>query len=223
MENLKRKWNEPELTGCSLKWIGIMAMLIDHIGAVFFPDIWIFRAIGRISFPIFAFTTAVGFMYTHNIFRYGMRLLLLAIISEPIFDMTFYGTPIFLLHQNVFFTLAVGVWMLYIWIQTDNLIFRGISVILLMILTELLKTDYNSMGLLMILIFYCFYNENLKRNILIAVVNILLMGKIQIFAVCSLLPISMYKGEEGRKMKKVFYIIYPLHLLLLSVIRGIIG
>ena len=40
----------------TLKMIAIVAMLIDHIGAVLFPQIEILRIIGRIAFPIFAFT-----------------------------------------------------------------------------------------------------------------------------------------------------------------------
>ena len=42
----------------TLKMIAIVAMLIDHIGAVLFPQIEILRIIGRIAFPIFAETIA---------------------------------------------------------------------------------------------------------------------------------------------------------------------
>ena len=36
-----------------LKCIAITAMLIDHIGGAFFPQVGIFRWIGRLAFPIF--------------------------------------------------------------------------------------------------------------------------------------------------------------------------
>ena len=208
-----------EITSFALKWIGIVSMIVDHIGRMFFPDIWVFTAIGRLAFPIFAFLTAVGFMYTANIFRYGIRLFLLALLSEPIFDYAFFGTFFYPDRQNVFFTLTLAVWMLYLWISVNNLAVRWIAVILIMLISETLATDYNSMGLLMILIFYCFNNENMKQNILVAAVNILLMGRIQMFGALALIPISLYKGEQGRKMKWLFYSMYPLHLLCLIVIR----
>ncbi len=219
MDNLKRQWSKMEITSFALKWIGIVSMIVDHIGRMFFPDIWVFTAIGRLAFPIFAFLTAVGFMYTANIFRYGIRLFLLALLSEPIFDYAFFGTFFYPDRQNVFFTLTLAVWMLYLWISVNNLAVRWIAVILIMLISETLATDYNSMGLLMILIFYCFYNENMKQNILVAAVNILLMGRIQMFGALALIPISLYKGEQGRKMKWLFYSMYPLHFLCLIVIR----
>lgn len=68
--------------------------------------------------------------------------------------------------------------------------------------SRIFATDYSSMGLLMILFCYCFYNENLKRDISLAAVNVLLMGGRQMFAVLSLIPLHLYSGEKGRDMKK---------------------
>ena len=53
-----------------LKIIALITMLIDHIGLVFFPGIEIFRIIGRISFPIFAFMIAEGCEHTENKKKY---------------------------------------------------------------------------------------------------------------------------------------------------------
>ena len=121
MDNLKRQWSKMEITSFALKWIGIVSMIVDHIGRMFFPDIWVFTAIGRLAFPIFALLTAVGFMYTANIFRYGIRLFLLALLSEPIFDYAFFGTFFYPDRQNVFFTLVEWV----ILIKSVNLLCEG--------------------------------------------------------------------------------------------------
>lgn len=215
--------NKPEITACQLKWIGLITMVIDHIGLLFFQDLWILDVIGRISFPIFAFTTAVGFMYTKNITKYGLRILAFAVVSEPFYDLAFFGTPVYMGRQNVLFTFALGVLMLYLWLYFENIVFRCLSVLLVLLAAELLATDYNSMGLLMILFCYCFYNENLKRDIAVALINLLLMGGRQIFAVLALIPLHLYRGEKGRDMKAVFYLFYPLHLALLAGIRWWIG
>ena len=47
-----------------LKIIAAISMLLDHIGLILFPSIEIFRILGRIAFPIFAFTIAEGAKYT---------------------------------------------------------------------------------------------------------------------------------------------------------------
>mgnify|MGYP002581591684 FL=1 len=72
-----------------LKILAIITMTIDHIGAIIYPNIDAFRIIGRISFPIFCFLLVEGFKHTHNRFRYFIRLLLFAIITQPIYDYAF--------------------------------------------------------------------------------------------------------------------------------------
>ena len=49
-----------------LKIIAFVAMVIDHIGTVLFPDYVIFKIIGRIAFPIFSFFVAEGYFYTRS-------------------------------------------------------------------------------------------------------------------------------------------------------------
>ena len=68
-----------------LKLIAIITMTIDHVGAVIFPDYQILRIIGRIAFPIFAYCIAVGCIYTKNIGKYALRVLLLAILIQPLY------------------------------------------------------------------------------------------------------------------------------------------
>ena len=63
-----------------LKLIAIAAMLIDHIGGAFFPEVGVFRWIGRLAFPIFCYCMTVGLLYTRDIKRYLGRLGLFALI-----------------------------------------------------------------------------------------------------------------------------------------------
>ena len=41
------------IDGFWLKMLAVVTMLIDHIGAIFFPGVLWIRAIGRLSFPIY--------------------------------------------------------------------------------------------------------------------------------------------------------------------------
>ena len=61
-----------------LKLIAILSMLLDHIGAVFFPEHPAFRWVGRLAFPIFCYCMTVGLLYTRDIKRYLGRLGLFA-------------------------------------------------------------------------------------------------------------------------------------------------
>lgn len=64
-------------------------MTLDHIGIIFFPNIIFFRIIGRMSFPLFAYCTASGCIFTKNIKKYILRLFVLGFISQPIYIWAF--------------------------------------------------------------------------------------------------------------------------------------
>ncbi|MBQ8559306.1 MAG: hypothetical protein IJ439_04910 [Tyzzerella sp.] len=199
----------------TLKMIAIVSMLIDHIGAVLFPQYEIFRILGRLAFPIFAYTLVEGFMHTHDVKKYMLRLGALALISEIPFDLAFNGAILEFGHQNVFFTLFLGILMLYLALRAPTNWQRVITIVAMLVLADLLRTDYSSMGLLMIFWFYQFRENKLVKYIGIALVNVLCMGGIQIYAILSLIPIALHNGEQGRKCKAFFYGFYPVHLLVL--------
>lgn len=56
-----------------LKWIGILSMVIDHVGYIFFPEEEWFRSVGRLAFPIFAYLIAEGTLRTSNKKQYSKR------------------------------------------------------------------------------------------------------------------------------------------------------
>jgi len=85
-----------------LEIIAMATMLIDHIGAVFFPELVFLRIIGRISFPIYCFLLVRGYHHTSSFRKYLLRLILLAIVSQPIYTRLFDEVRL-----NVIFTLAV--------------------------------------------------------------------------------------------------------------------
>ena len=69
----------------SAELIAIAAMLIDHIGGAFFPEVGVFRWIGRLAFPIFCYCLTVGLLYTHDVRKYLTRLGIFALVSQPFY------------------------------------------------------------------------------------------------------------------------------------------
>lgn len=217
MQLIKNK----DVSNGQLKILALISMTIDHIGAIFFPDIILFRILGRIAFPIYCFLIVEGFYYTSSKKRYFYRLMLLAFISEIPFDLAFFNTIFFFNHQNVFFTLAIGLLVITICDKKkDNIIFSGIVCISGMILAFMLNTDYSYYGILMICFFYYFRRNTLECIISQGVINIALMGNVQSAAVFALIPIELYNGRQGAgKWKLFFYSFYPIHLCILFIIN----
>lgn len=219
MEQITKKMG---INSFTLKLIAVFSMLIDHVGAVFFPEQVLFRVIGRLAFPILAYLLVEGFFYTHDVKRYMYRMGMLALLSEIPFDLTANGVILEFGHQNVFFTLFIGLVMMYFLLKTAG---RGQMIIvslLFFLIADALRADYGGVGVLMILCFYLFREDMLWKVISVVFVNVALMGGIQMFAVFALLPIYLHNGKQGRRMKWFFYGFYPVHLLILFLVRMMI-
>ena len=203
----------------TLKMIAIVSMLIDHIGAVLFPQITIFRMIGRIAFPIFAYTIVEGFVHTHDLKKFIIRLGIFALVSEIPFDLAFFGKIIEFGHQNVFFTLLLGVVMLTLYVKARNVTQQLSIVAVTILVSRLLNVDYQGTAILMIFLFYYLREKKLEKLFAVGMLILLVSGKIQLFSLLAFIPIALYNGERGPKMKAFFYAFYPVHLLALYLIR----
>lgn len=206
----------------TLKMIGLVTMLIDHIGMILFPDVILFRIIGRLAFPIFAYVLVEGFCYTKDIHKYMLRLLIFALISEVPFDLATKGKVFSLESQNVMFTLLLGILMLYFYLKTRSLVGKCMLLILFLLIAEFCRVDYSSMGLAMIWVFYLLRDEKLQKTIGITIINLILMGGVQAFGALAMVPISLHNRRQGIRAKWLFGLFYPLHLLALYLISRVI-
>ena len=210
-----------------LKLLAIITMLIDHIGAIFFPHIDPFRMVGRLAFPLFCFFISEGLIYTSNLKKYLKRLFLFALISEVPYDLAFHGTVFFPGNQNVFFTLFLGlaaISFLHTYFDArpvSALLFAGACVLL----AGALHTDYGWFGVLVIIIFYCARQYRTRGVITFAFLNTgfgLMTGTLQLYAAAAAIPIVLYNGKKGKlNWKYFFYAFYPVHLLLLYFVHTV--
>ncbi len=209
-----------------LKIIGIITMFIDHYHYIIGGPL-ILNIIGRIAFPIFAFSLVEGFFHTRDFKKYIGRILICAIILQApsiIFKLDY---PV-----NIFFTLLTG--LIIMKIYHSGKIHFLIKIILIGGLTYIAKRydfDYEIYGILTIVIFNIFRGKKILIFSSFLILNIITVLKseifnlkeIQIYSIFSLIPIFAYNGEKGKNMKYFFYFFYPVHFLILEGIKEIIG
>ena len=212
------------MSGFLLKCIGILTMTIDHVGAIWFPQVEWLRWVGRLAFPIFCFFLVEGWDKTRDRRNYLLRLLMFAVLSEIPFQwgihqrVGFYG-------QNVLFTLLLGAVAMILWEigQKGNRWVSIFGIAGICLLAEFLQTDYASFGVLMILGYFVFQGNFRRQALVMTVLTIgfALSGRMwvgEIAALVALLPLYRYNGQRGRGMKYFFYVFYPVHLLLLRAV-----
>lgn len=217
------------LSNFDLKIIAIITMTIDHIGAIMYPNIDIFRIIGRISFPIFAFLLVEGFRHTSNKLKYFLRLLLFAVITQPIYDYAFNNREL-----NILFTFSLSFLLLsslefikkiinkyskgienYLY----KTVFYSLTYILFVLFSIILNVDYQALGISLVFIFYLVPNLYLSFLLYLLAVIFLATNTIQFYSLLSFICIYLYNDKKGNNIKYFFYLYYSLHLLILKMLQ----
>ena len=234
------------LSSNMLRIIAVAFMLSDHIWATYmsFGD-WM-TYVGRMAFPIFAFQIAEGYLHTSNFKKYALRLLGFAVVTEIPFNL-FYSSRVFNpYHQNVLFTLLLGLMAISVIDKmkknrkAKNIALSVLWLALICVASIVSFVDYGFLGVLTVVMFYLLrgfpfaWLAQLAAMVLINIVffeglvfNVEIFGRTfeipsQGFAVLSLVPIWLYAGKKGRTSKLMqygFYAFYPVHMLVLYLIK----
>lgn len=230
MEKFK---NLQKINGSQLKYIAFASMFIDHFNkAIITPFLTgtgplnvitrIFDILGRIAFPIFAFMIVEGFFKTKSRWKYLRNLLVFATISEIPYDMFQSAVFINTRSQNILWGLALGLFTIMI---IDKLkekikkrpvwIFVSIIIVALSSLgSMLISADYEYYAIIIIYIYYLFYDKRLLASGL----GYLVIIK-EIYSILGFATVLLYNGEKGKQNKVFNYLFYPVHLLILGIIR----
>ena len=234
------------ISATTLRLLAMFFMLLDHMWATVVPgNNWMTYA-GRLAFPIFAFQLVEGFYHTSNRKEYFKRLLILALISEIPFNLVAMSSPIFPFHQNTVFTLLLGLWAIS---EIDNarkirtkpaMAKAGFILLTVWLLGLLGFVDYGWKGVMTVVAFYVFHDgrfSKIGQFISLLLLNVILFEgqsfalfngayylPTQVFALLALIPIWLYDGRKGfggKRFQYAAYLFYPIHLLVLHLLRTI--
>lgn len=211
------------MTAFDIKLIAILTMVIDHIGLFFFPNVILFRVIGRLAFPLFAWLIANGAYHTKNINIYLKRLFIFALISQIPYLLANQQIDPNFSQLNIFFTLFLGLLAIKVIKQTKNKKLWVCIALTTSLFGELMSVSYGAFGVLSIIFFYIFFKDfkkmALAQSLLIFVYLFkappILLAYINLVSLGSLAFIYFYNKKEGPKAKYLFYIFYPAQYLVI--------
>ncbi|MGO1580737.1 MAG: TraX family protein [Peptoniphilaceae bacterium] len=222
------------ISGSTLKIIALISMFLDHIGGgilkefkIIFKNsnfindlnlLYIFlRGIGRIAFPLYMYLLIVGYKKTRNVKKYFIRLLLFGLISEIPFDLLFFGEILEFTHQNIFFELAMIILLFMFIDKVQSFLMKIFITLLIGFIAQALNLDYGVFGIIAALIMYLNYGDRKKEAISIVPAFFFEINYPTIFIPAIL--VYFYNGKRGINLKYLFYTFYPLHLLILYLLK----
>ena len=219
-----------------LRVIALVCMMIDHTGLALFPDLLIFRCIGRLSFPIYCFLLVQGYIHTRDVAAYGRRLTLLAILSEIPHDLLIFGRTFSPADQNVLFSLLLGLMALYSAdLLRENSLQASLMVCLLCLCAMAANVSYGWLSIALCLCMYYTHGKQMSFTLSVGGALLLysltqLLGGVAyswvLTSLCALfsLPLLLaYNGKPGTRhpaLTWMFYTAYPLHIIALVVLRA---
>ena len=213
----------------TLKIIAAASMLLDHIGYMFVPGWSPYRMIGRLAFPIFAFLIVEGALHTRDFKKYVSRIAVFALISEIPYDLAIFAIPVYWGQCNILVTFLIG--LLCIKVMQKLLVHFNFSPVGYAMGTavflggaaaaRLLHTDYEIYGVMLIYVFYVFRDRKVTKTLL-AILVFATMPFLYFPAAASLVLIWFYNDERGYNptwLRWGFYLFYPVHLIILYIVR----
>ncbi|MBO4251682.1 MAG: hypothetical protein J5911_03360 [Clostridia bacterium] len=219
------------LNGNALKIIALAAMTVDHIGMLFFPYSVVFRIIGRLAMPIFAFMIAEGCTYSKHRVKYFALVFGIGVIC-----VAGYLIAEGELYLNILLTFSLSIVIIYGLDYAARVkrtsayllpaLFVVVSAFLNYALPKIandpeLTLDYGFFGTLLPVAIYVFKDFRLKLVALALILTLIAfdIGWVEWWGYLALVLLAFYDGTRGKlNLKYLFYLYYPLHFVVIYAI-----
>ena len=220
------------LSGNALKLLAALFMTADHVGLMFFPRVELFRIVGRLAYPIFAYMIAEGCKYTRSRKRYFLMLFGLATACQIVyflFDGSMYLSILFTFSLSILTVYALDALKQSPGLRTA-LVFAA-AVVSVYGLNRVFEIDYGFWGC-MVPVFASLPTRTKHDKLPIRALALGLgliplamdLGGIQYYSLLAVPLLLLYSGSRGKwKLKYFFYVFYPAHLVVLQGIQMLLG
>lgn len=207
------------LTGNQLKLLAMLAMTCDHVGLQLFPHVPLLRILGRLALPVYAFMIAEGCRYTHDRRKYLARLASLAMLCQIVYFFAM-GS----LYMCILVTFSLSVALIWAWESGKPWVGPAATAAVFVICVVLpdwipgFQVDYGLPGVLLPVLLYFGKPRWLFLCLGLALLA-LSAGGIQWWAFAAVPLLMLYNGQRGKyRMGRLFYLYYPVHLVILYLI-----
>lgn len=221
-----------------LKYIAMICMLCDHIGMLFFEpfagksalfgevfDVPL-RTLGRWSFPLFLFCLIQGYFHTHNKVAYAKRLLIAAVLAEIPYDFGTTGHCFVWTQNNIMWTMGMIVFMCLLYDKAREqkelcvrICYCGIIWSVFAWLAYFTHVEYGFAAITAATVLYFYREKQTFGYGLSLLVLTILFSPVEALALPTVLLIHFYNQQKGKQFKYLFYVFYPLHLVILQIIH----
>ncbi len=200
------------------------------------------RIVGRLAFPLFAFLITEGFIHTSDFKKYILRMGIFAVLSELPRDLALSGKLLEFDTQNVLFTWVIALGTLFFIKQYEDkaavlkaspeaedttsdrirdknemkAMFAKLGIALGgAIVAFFLKVDYSAPGVLCVALMYIYRADKLIMTVW-GNAPLVFLSRDSLIGLLSYPFIKKYNGSRGSGINKyVFYVLYPVHLLVI--------
>ncbi len=237
------------LSANTIKILAVICMIIDHIGYMILPQIKLLNIIGRLAFPLFAYFIAEGCKYTKNKLKHFMLILSLGVLFQSVYFIYFgvvgllnifltFSVSIFLIY--VLEEVKISFYESKKLFALNAFIFLA-CILVVFVVCKRVQIDYGFFGVMLPVWISFTYSPNTRyakkykkidndnlRLIVFALGIILLaffnrINSYLIFGILAVPVMLLYNGKKGKyNLKYFFYVIYPLHMVVIHFLSRII-
>lgn len=221
-----------------IKIIAAVTMLIDHAGLILFPQYTVFRVIGRLAYPLYAYCIAEGFRYTHSRIKYFLRIFLLGLACQAVYTIVDRDLYIGIL---LVFSMSIVIMSLVESVKASmrgekssvaklaqrisgreitseqdkiiSLILTCAAVMAVFVLCMYVEVDYGFFGV-MLPVFTNLFSDRKQRLVMFSACLIALcidmtgLFTIQYWSLLTIPILATYNGKRGKHSLKYFFYIF---------------
>lgn len=248
-DTVKLKAEEPRKAGINQLTLRLIAMLATVLAEMSYMTVnlsWMY-CFRWIAYPVFAYLIVEGYSKSGDRLLYGKRLLIFAVLSEVPYDLMRYGVIYTRRGQNVIFTLFLGYLALsaleYIRKRFENTFVTLVTATVLMLvgsnIARILSLEMCSYGVFLIIMFNIAEYVTYWRLLQFFSLGYIMLHSmdsfggpvingityeipVQVLGIAALALIWLYNGARGPnslKAKRLYYAFYPVHMLILWLIK----